>query len=64
MTLRRAGFLVGLTLLVTLGPRTLLDIAIQVAMVALLVSGLVVIVRAPATFQGMSHRVTDTANRR
>jgi hypothetical protein len=33
-TLRRAGFLVGLTLLVTLGPRTLLDIAIHVAMVA------------------------------
>jgi hypothetical protein len=58
------GTFVGLTLLVTLGPRTVLDIAIHIVMVALLVSGLVVTARAPATFQGVSHRVTDTANRR
>ena len=58
------GTFVGLTLLVTLGPRTVLDIAIHVVMVVLLVIGLIVTVRAPATFQGMSHRVTDTANRR
>lgn len=58
------GTVVGLTVLVTLGPRTVLDIAIHVVMVALLVSGLIVTTRAPATFQAVSHRVTDTANRR
>ena len=58
------GTLVSLTFLVILGPRTFFDIAIHVAMVVLLVSGLVVTVCATATFQGMSHRVTDTANRR
>jgi hypothetical protein len=58
------GTFVGLTLLVTLGPRSVLDVAIHVVMVVLLVSGLIVTVRASATFQGMSHRVTDTANRR
>jgi uncharacterized membrane protein YeaQ/YmgE (transglycosylase-associated protein family) len=58
------GTFVGLTLLVTLGPRTVLDIAIHVVMVAVLVLGLVVTVRTPATFRGVSHRVTDTANRR
>ena len=58
------GTFVGLTLLITLGPRTLLDISIHVVMVALLVIGLIVTVGAPTTFQGMSHRVTDTANRR
>ena len=58
------GTFVGLTLLITLGPRSLLDISIHVVMVVLLVIGLVVTVRTPTTFQGMSHRVTDTANRR
>ena len=58
------GTFVGLTLLITLGPRTLLDFSIHVVMVALLVIGLIVTVRTPTTFQGMSHRVIDTANRR
>jgi hypothetical protein len=58
------GTFVGLTLLVTLGPRTVLDISIHVVMLVLLVSGLVVTMRTPTKFQGMSHRVTDTANRR
>lgn len=42
------GTLVGLTLLVVVGPRTALDLVYHAAMVVLLIWGLLVAVRAPA----------------
>ena len=47
-----AGTFVGVTLLFTVGPRTTLDIVIHLVMVIVLVTGLIVTVRAPRTVSG------------
>lgn len=51
-----AGTLVGVTLLLTVGPRTTVDVVIHVLMVIVLVVGLIVTVRTPRPVSG---RVTS-----
>jgi hypothetical protein len=46
------GTFVGVTLLLTVGPRTTLDIVIHLVMVIVLVTGLITTVRAPRTVSG------------
>jgi hypothetical protein len=46
------GTIVGVTLLLTVGPRTTLDIVIHLVMVVVLVIGLVATLRAPRTVSG------------
>jgi len=46
------GTFVGVTLLLTVGPGTTLDIVIHLVMVIVLVSGLIATVRAPRTVSG------------
>jgi hypothetical protein len=46
------GTFVGVTLLLTVGPRTTLDIVIHLVMVVVLVIGLVATLRAPRTVSG------------
>ena len=53
------GTFVGVTLLLTVGPRTTLDIVIHLVMVIVLVTGLITTVRAPPQFRGGSQRVSD-----
>lgn len=50
-----AGTFVGVTLLLTVGPRTTLDIVIHLFVVIMLVIGLLITVRAPRT---VSEQVT------
>ena len=46
------GTFVGVTLLLTVGPRTTLDIVIHLVMVVVLVIGLIATLRAPRTVSG------------
>jgi hypothetical protein len=59
-----AGTFVGLALLVTIGPSTLLDLAIHLVMVVVLVAGLLTTWRARPAFRPSSDRVTDASTRR
>jgi hypothetical protein len=54
-----AGTFVGLTLLLTIGPVTALDLAIHVLMVVVLVAGLSITWRDRSSFRPPSERVTD-----
>lgn len=58
------GTFVGLTLLVTVGPATGLDIAIHVVMVVVLVAGLLITGRERASFRPEPDGVTDGSTRR
>jgi hypothetical protein len=59
-----AGTFVGLTLLLTVGPATGLDVAIHVLMVVVLVAGLSIAWRDRSAFRPPSERVTDGSTRR
>jgi hypothetical protein len=59
-----AGTFVGLTLLLTVGPITGLDLAIHVLMVVVLVAGLLITWRERPPFRPPPERVTDGSTRR
>lgn len=59
-----AGTFVGLTLLLTVGPATGLDVAIHTVMVVVLVAGLVMTWRAWPGFHPPADRVIDDSTRR
>jgi hypothetical protein len=59
-----AGAFVGLTLLLTVGPATGLDVAIHVLMIVVLVAGLSISWRERSAFRLPSERVTDGSTRR
>jgi hypothetical protein len=53
------GTLVGLTLLLVVGPRTILDVIIHLVMLVVLIVGLAFTGRAPSTFEPRTDRVVD-----
>jgi hypothetical protein len=53
------GTLVGLTLLVLVGPGTVVDVVIHLVMLVVLIVGLVVTSRAHSTFESRVDRVVD-----
>jgi hypothetical protein len=59
-----AGAFVGLTLLLTVGPASGLDVAIHVLMIVVLVAGLSISWRERSAFRLPSERVTDGSTRR
>lgn len=59
-----AGTFVGLTLLLTVGPATALDVTIHTVMVVVLVAGLLMTWRERSPFPDPSERVTDGSTRR
>jgi hypothetical protein len=59
-----AGTFVGLTLLLTVGPVTGLDVAIHVLMVVVLAAGLLITWRERPPFRPPSERVIDGSTRR
>jgi hypothetical protein len=58
------GTFVGLTLLLTVGPATGLDVAIHILMIMVLVAGLLITWRERPSFRPPTERVTDGSTRR